>query len=1032
MTNTGLLKNRISIGLVLLMAISSPIYSRADDLDNITFTGVVRDVAGAVLAGAEVRVRHIGTAAERSSETDERGNFRLLVTAPGEYEATAVAVGFAPQEKRAILASAGRKINIDFTLAPAALSEQVRVSAATAPLLDTTRTVVGDTVVRQELEHLPIFNRDPLQLIFLLGGATEAPLSTSELAAEGRGVFVRNAPEEAGLFTLTGAPATSNNITIDGLDNNDDRSARERIRLAPESLVEVQVISNQYSAEYGRASGGRVNLRTRSGDNGYRGEGYFFFGDEALNANTYFRNARGLKRVPQSDYREGGTVSGPLRKERHFFLAAYERLDVTDFAEINTLVPVFHNPRFPLPKPNHPVTPGSLVGLLFEEVSTPETTHTTNVKFDLRFTQQHYASCRADLSRGQNRRGFGGGSRLPDTILIAGRDSDSVSYTDDYQFTDRLINQLRFQHSRLLPRNRGLSDSVGVVIDEPTRVVAGAFTGSDSAPAFSRLERRLQLQENLSYYRGNHLMKIGFDLQVVRSNFVDRFATGGLYEFATVEDFQANLPSRFLQRFDTESRAGNTVFGLFVQDEWKMRANLTVSFGLRWDRESILADRDNFSPRLAIAWDPSGASKTVVRAGFGIFYNRALLRTIDDFSLGKTSLTVDSDISPEILTLTRFPQPILDRSLVDRFAVRESEFLRRISPGLEIPHTLQTGFGIEREVRKNLVVTADYIFTRGVHLWRESNINAPQLPSGFATMTDYLLSRDFDNRPVDGKRPLSSASADVVRFDAGTGIATTAGANRLIHGVRVLTLGVNALRSGNLSAALNAVRSLRPDPSLTQVEQLEATGNSFYHGGIVSLRYRVGSQTFVRASYTLAKLLDEGTTNTASPQALDDRRAERALSLQDQRHRLIISGVVLLPRVKIHLAPMLGVGSAKPFNIGAGFDRNLNDIENDRPDFIIPLGRPVWRRPGDNRTRQAAAAEEVKAMLQLAPLGSSGNLPRNYGVGPGTYTFNLRASRDISPGERLKVRPAVDVFNVLNRTTFSFGAEFVDRDDADF
>src|SRR5262245_1641643 len=126
--------------------------------------------------------------------------------------------------------------------------------------------------------------------------------------------------------------------------------------------------------------------------------------------------------------------------------------------------------------------------------------------------------------------------------------------------------------------------------------------------------------------------------------------------------------------------------------------------------------------------------------------------------------------------------------------------------------------------------------------WRlwcfDSGANAPRLPVGFATFTDYLLSRDFDNRPVNGTRPIAGVNADVVRFDTGTNTSSTAGAIQVINGVRVLTLGLNAPRSSNILAATRAVKNLRPDPSLTEVELLEATGNSFYHAGIFSVRYR--------------------------------------------------------------------------------------------------------------------------------------------------------------------------------------------------
>jgi hypothetical protein len=440
-----------------------------------------------------------------------------------------------------------------------------------------------------------------------------------------------------------------------------------------------------------------------------------------------------------------------------------------------------------------------------------------------------------------------------------------------------------------------------------------------------------------------------------------------------------------------------------------------------------------------VAWDPGGGKlfrnftrlsepgKTVVRAGFGLFYNRALLRTIDDFSLGRTTTIIDSDISDGVLSAIRFPQPITDQTLATRFAVPETKFLRRVDNDLEIPYTIQAGLGIERQISKQLVVTADYIFTRGAHLWRETNVNSPVLPSGFRNFSEYLVSRDFDNRPgSDGKRPVSGSNADVVRFDSGATTSTSSGAIKVQNGLRVLTLGLNAPRSSNISAALSAVRSLRPDPSLNEIELLESTGNSFYHGGIFSAKYALGGRAHVRAVYTLSKYVDEGTTNTASPQELNDRRAERALSLQDQRHRFSLSSQFHVPRIELEIGSIIAFGSSRPFNIGAGFDRNLNDIENDRPNFLASIGRPEWRRPG------SGAATEIKSLLALAPIGSTGNLLRNYGLGPGTRAIDLRISRSFKIGERIKVRPAIDAFNVFNSTVFSFGSEFVDRDDADF
>lgn len=1024
------------VSCFLLLALSSA--TSADDLDNIVFEGLIRDTAGAVIPGARVVAVQSDTGVERSATTNSEGRFQIAVGEPGNYRLRARANGFNEQESETLVTNSGHRYELDMTLAPAGFREQVTIAAVSLPLVDTNRTVVGDTITQRELDELPIINRDPLQLVFLLGGVAEAPLSTADLADEGRGVFLRGTPEEAGLFSLTGAPSTSNNLTIDGLDNNDDRSAASRISLNAESIAEVQIVTNQYAAEYGRASGGRINIRTRAGANSYHGSVYSYFGDESLNANTYFRNARGIGRLPLQERREGAVMSGPIRNQKDFFFASYERFDVPDFAEVSALVPVADNPLFPLPKPNQSVAPDSEVGLFSEEIPTPETNNLINARADLNFSQAHNAGLRFDMVRGENERSFPGGTRLAETILIGGRNSISISVSDFLIIGEQFVNQARFQHSRLSPRSSASLKAAGVIINSP-RVTAGSFTGTDSSPAFVREEKRTQIQDNLSFRAGRHLLKAGGDLQLIRSSFNDLFATEGQFTFDTVDDFLSNNPSRFIQRFDTESRVSNEVLGLFVQDEWKAAPNLTLSFGLRWDNESILDDRNNLSPRIAIAWDPFGGKlfrrlkkpaepgKTVVRAGFGLFFNRALLRTIDDFSLGASTTIVDSDVRPEVLSAVRFPQPISDRSLVQRFGFAETKFLRRISRDLEIPYTLQTGIGIERQVTRSIVATVDYIFTRGAHLWRESNVNAPVLPPGFQNFSQYLQSRDFDNRPNSGgKRPISGSSADIVRFDDGANTSSTSGAIQLENGVRVLTLGLNAPRSSNIAAALNAVRFLRPDPALTQVELLESSGNSFYHGGVFSLRYSAGRRVSFRAVYTLSKLIDEGTTNTASPQDLFDRRADRALSLQDQRQRLTFSGIFRIPFFDLDLAPIISFGSSKPFNIGAGFDRNLNDVENDRPNMITEIGRPVWRRPG------SANPQDFKSALLLAPIGSSGNLPRNYGRGPGTRTMNVRASRTFAIGDRIRVRPSVDVFNVFNNTIFSFGSEFVDRDDSDF
>jgi hypothetical protein len=270
--------------LISLVLLASQLCA-AQDLDNVTIAGQVTDQNGAVIPGASVTATIVKTKIGRTVVADGDGRYKIIQLEPGTYSVKASFAGFAAEEKTDLTTVAGQNVQLDFTLKPAAVTaEAVIVSAADAPQVDTTRTVVGGTVATREIESLPVNTRSPLDLIFTLGGVSEEPLSTRDLAQDR--TSSRSTPEEAGIFSLSGGTAYSNNITIDGLDNNDDRAARERFTPSIEAIDEVQIIRNQFAAEYGRASGGRVNLRTRGGSNKFRGRGYYFFRDESLNANA--------------------------------------------------------------------------------------------------------------------------------------------------------------------------------------------------------------------------------------------------------------------------------------------------------------------------------------------------------------------------------------------------------------------------------------------------------------------------------------------------------------------------------------------------------------------------------------------------------------------------------------------------------------------------------------------------------------------------------------------------------------------------
>jgi hypothetical protein len=269
----------------------------AQDLDNVTINGKITDANGLPVVGAKVTATMTETGDKRDVTTDEDGHYRIVNLKPGTYKISAVNSGFAIATTEPIKTISGQTLDQNFTLVPASVTAEttVTVTEDDGPPVDTTRITVGGTITERDVEEIPNPGRNALDLVLTLGGTSEEQLSTNGLADD-RGQVARDAPLEQGNFSISGGTAYSNNLTVDGLDNNDDRSSRDRFQPSLEAIAEVQVISNQFSAEYGRASGGRINIRTRAGGNKYRGRAFMFFRDESLNANTWYNNSRNIPR----------------------------------------------------------------------------------------------------------------------------------------------------------------------------------------------------------------------------------------------------------------------------------------------------------------------------------------------------------------------------------------------------------------------------------------------------------------------------------------------------------------------------------------------------------------------------------------------------------------------------------------------------------------------------------------------------------------------------------------------------------------
>lgn len=1060
----------------------------AQDLDTVTVSGRVTDTNGLAVVGATVMATLTETGEQRTVTSDDDGRYRIVNLKPGTYKISIVNAGFGKQETSPIVTIAAQKLQQDFKLSPADVTAEttVTVTDEDGPAVDTTRTIVGGTITEREIDELPVDSRNPLDLVLTLGGTSEEQLSTRDLSDDrgGRGITAPGTtPEESGIFGLSGGAAYSNNITIDGLDNNDDRGASFRFQPSIDSIKEVQVITNQFSAEYGRASGGRVNLSTRGGSNKFRGRAYYYFRDESLNANTWNNNRRGIRKPPLQNNDPGFTFGGPILKKKLFFFASYEYDNTFDTTVLDAWVPVSGgNPAFPLPTPNDPTggtfmiaaatcpmgftCPAVTVGHYLSPTDTPAIKHIFTNRIDWTINKEQSFTFNWQRGRSNDFRAFSGTNRIADSIIGRVRNTDAYSFTHNWVLNSSLLNQARFQYSKLDPNSAQASGSTSPAVLVTFSQVGTQVFGSTTSSS-DRKENRWQAQDTFAWVDGSRTWRFGVDYHHVDTEFLDRFDQTGTYTFSNFSYFAAGVPTRLAQNFGGTSSLLNKYIGVFAQNEWRVRSNITVSAGLRYERETVLNDKNNFGPRIGVAWNPfKKSAKSVIRFGAGIFYNRVLLRTVDDYTGDLTSLRLDtnslnlSGVTVNADTIRTFlagnyPNPVtLDtlipvnptQSFTARQLSRSSTVFRSLSPTLVIPESYQMNVGFEREIKKGLVFETNFTYNKIVHLWRETNPNAPALPDGTpdrngdgrVTLTDYLLGITTGPNQFEA---LSTPDAVGSHPLGGTGPCTT---STPICVVNVNT--TNSSSSNNCSTtpgtttntpvcrAFAAVYNLRPnreDVGAAQQEQVNPIGNSRYFGAIFELRkrYRKWGHGFGgswRLDYTLSRLMDDGIVNTSDPTTPGDFSGDWSRSLADRTHRISLIAAVDMPKWlgKLRFSPLFRWGSSAPYNLSAGgIDRNLDDVSNDRPSFVGDPSDIGWRV-----FASSPFPTDLANRLSVAPIGSPGNLGRNAGHGPQLRQFNIRVSREFKLRERMKLLPSLEVTNPLNMNVFSFGSNFINFD----
>ena len=876
--------------------------------------GVVADEFGGLIVGANVTVAD-ASGVERTTTTNESGQYAFSGLAPGRYTVRVAAPGFAPYEAPDVEVVAGRTDPLNITLNIAI--EQVEV------------TVSGEADVDTDPEN-------NLGAVTLQGADLDAlPDDPDELAEALQALAGPSAGQEGG------------EIFIDGFSSG---------RLPPkESIREIRINRNPFSAEYDRLGYGRIEIFTKPGTDRFRGQAFFNFNDESLNS----RNPFAPTRASFQSRRYGGNVSGPLLSKRASFFLDFERRETDDNDVVNAIVldPLFN------------IVPFN------QSVLTPVRRTTFSPRLDYQINQANTLVARYTYDRSLRNNSGVGDFALPSRAVNSETTQQTFQLTETAIINQKVINETRFQYVRQRAVQEGDNS-------EPTIRVLEAFTGGGASIGLAVDEEdRFELSNFTSWAAGNHSLRVGGRVRTIRlrdvsaQNFNGTFTFGGgdapvldannqIVRDATGQPLLTTITS--IERFrrtellrrtinpltgvlytpteirllgggatqfsisggTPETSVSQTDFGAFIQDDWRLRPNFTLSLGLRYETQNNIHDWTDFAPRIAFAWAPGagGANPrqqtTVIRGGFGIFYNRFS----EDLTLQAERFNGTNQQQFIVTTNTAGAFNVLDQypnvpSVAALTAFQVPQTVRRVAPDLRTPYTMQTAISVERQLPYNILLSVNYINARTLHVLRSRNINAP------------------------------------------------------VPGTFVLPSPGNPGSFG-----------VRPDPTQGNIYQYESTGRFTQNQLVVSARTRLSNLYTLFMTYTYNRASSDTEGANTFPANQYDLSDEFGRSLTDIRHRLFIGGTINALPWGIRLNPLIVANSGRPFNITIGRDTNGDTLFTERPAFATDLTRP-------------GVVVTPFGAFDPNPLPGQEIIPRNFGTGPAFFAVNLRISKSFGFGE---------------------------------
>jgi len=701
-----------SFALLQFFACVAGVAVAQETINYASISGRVTDPSGAVVEGAQVSARQIDTNITNMTVTENDGRFRFPYLRLGNYEVAVHKPGFIGYT-RSITLTVGAAFELPVSLAVAGTASAVTVSAGPA-VLEAARSQIAGTVPAAEIQNLPLNGRNFLDAALMVPGVSPTNTAANQLFAETSAV-----PGQG--ISIGSQRNFSNSFIIDGLSNNDDAAGLTGAFYGLDVIDELQVVTSGGQAEFGRALGGYVNVVTKSGTNTLHGDVYGFFRNQRFNA----ANALSNTALPLTQAQAGASLGGPIVKNRTFYFSNFEIRDLNQ-SGLTTISPanvaIINTRLAAIGYPGPEISTGLFPNPVHNENFLAKVDHQVNSKdlLTARYSLYHVMSI--------NSRGAGGLSGPTASANLFDTDQ-TIAVSNIMTLSSRMVNETRgqFTNSNLAAPP---SDLIGPAVSISGVASFGTLSGSPTA----RLNRMGEAADNLSYQLGAHAIRFGADFLYNDDTITYPRSYRGSYSFSSLANFLSGTynNSGFTQTFANSVIAQtNPNVGFYAQDEWKASARLTLNLGVRYDLQflkTLVTDTNNVSPRAGFAWSPFASRKTIIRGGYGLFYDRIPLRALANALLSANNTVNPADLSQISISLSPgqagapvFPNILSSLTLPQGVLFNFSTMQRN----MQNAYSEQGSFQIEHQLGARTTIEAGYQHVRGLHLIASVNQNVP-------------------------------------------------------------------------------------------------------------------------------------------------------------------------------------------------------------------------------------------------------------------------------------------------------------------